>query len=58
MPNERLIVEIQKIFPMKRRMSLTYVGAAPEESSTDQNQMDLALSVDEADALSAVDEGE
>jgi len=58
MPNERLIVEIQNIFPMKRRMSLTYVGEAPEESSSDDSQMDLALSIDEADALSAVDEGE
>jgi RecJ-like exonuclease len=58
MPNERLIVEIQNIFPMKRHMHLTYVGEAPEESFGDDSQMDLALPIDEADALSAVDEGE
>jgi hypothetical protein len=56
-PNERLIVEIQNIYPMKRHMSLMYVGEAPEDTSSDDGQMDLLLPIDEADALSAVDEG-
>jgi len=58
MPNERLVVEIQNIFPMKGRMVLTYVGEVPEDSSIVDNQMELALPIDEADALARVDEGD
>ncbi|MBS1799548.1 MAG: S1 RNA-binding domain-containing protein [Acidobacteria bacterium] len=57
-PNERLIVEIQSLNPIKRRIDLSYVGEVPEEQTVDDDQMDLALPIDESDALSSDDGGE